>query len=70
MITDNWLLSYASIEGISRVLNGMNRRTMHKSGMHEAVNELEEFYNEFENEFTYFFEELILFSENKLIELT
>ena len=26
MVTDNWLLSYASITGIQRVLNGMNRR--------------------------------------------
>ena len=26
MITDNWLLSFASTEGITRVLNGMNRR--------------------------------------------
>lgn len=27
MIADNWLLSYASIEGITKVLEGMNRRT-------------------------------------------
>ncbi|WNH10419.1 ACP phosphodiesterase [Thalassobellus suaedae] len=66
MMTDNWLLSYASIEGISRVLEGMNRRTKNRSGMHEAVQELEEFYNEFENEFTLFFDELISFSKQKL----
>ena len=70
MLADNWLLSYASIEGISRVLDGMNRRTKNKSGMDEAVNELEVFYTEFENEFTVFFEELRKFSEAKLIELT
>lgn len=70
MIADNWLLSYATMDGISRVLNGMNRRTQHKSGMNMAINELEEFYDEFKSEFTYFFEELIQFSENKLIELT
>tara|TARA_R110002050_G_scaffold97971_2_gene203624 strand:+ start:9914 stop:10513 length:600 start_codon:yes stop_codon:yes gene_type:complete len=66
MMTDNWLLSYASIEGISRVLDGMNRRTKNRSGMNEAVQELEEFYNEFENEFTVFFDELIIFSKEKL----
>ena len=66
MMTDNWLLSYASIEGISRVLDGMNRRTKNRSGMNEAVQELEEFYNEFENEFTIFFDELIIFSKEKL----
>ncbi|MFI1744112.1 ACP phosphodiesterase [Thalassobellus sediminis] len=66
MITDNWLFSYASIEGISRVLDGMNRRTKNRSGMNEAIQELEEFYNEFENEFTIFFDELITFSKQKL----
>lgn len=69
MITDNWLLSYASIEGISRVLDGMNRRTKNHSGMNEAVVELELFYKEFETEFTLFFDELIVFSKEKLNEL-
>lgn len=70
MIADNWLLSYASIHGISKVLDGMNRRTKNQSGMHKAVHELEEFYSSFENEFTLFFDELIAFSEQKLKELT
>ena len=69
MMADNWLLSYASINGISRVLNGMNRRTKNRSGMNEAVYELEEFYSNFENEFTSFFDELINFSNQKLKEL-
>ena len=69
MITDNWLLSYASINGISRVLEGMNRRTKNRSGMDKAVHELEEFYKEFENEFTIFFDELITSSKDKLKEL-
>jgi len=69
MLTDNWLVSYASIEGITRALEGMNRRTKNKSNMNEAVNELEEYYSAFENEFTVFFEELIVFSKNKLKEL-
>lgn len=70
MIADNWLLSYASINGISRVLDGMNRRTKNRSSMNEAVIELEEFYEEFENEFTSFFNELIEFSNLKLKELS
>ncbi|MDD7885639.1 acyl carrier protein phosphodiesterase [Flavivirga sp. 57AJ16] len=69
MIADNWLLSYASIGGISRVLDGMNRRTKNRSGMNEAIVELEAFYKEFENEFTVFFNELITFSKLKLKEL-
>lgn len=70
MISDNWLLSYASIEGITKVLEGMNRRTKNRSQMNLAVNELQEFYNEFEDEFTRFFDELITFSNQKLIEIT
>ncbi len=37
--------------------------------MNFAVLELEEYYEEFENEFTSFFEELIAFSNHKIIEL-
>lgn len=66
MIADNWLLNYASIDGIQRVLNGMNRRTQNKSNMDKATTELIEYYSEFENEFTEFFEELIIFSKDKL----
>ncbi len=66
MLADNWLLNYASIEGISRVLDGVNRRTKNRSSMNEAVVELEAFYAEFENEFSDFFDELIASSKQKL----
>ena len=66
MIADNWLLSYSSIEGIQNVLEGMNRRTKNRVQMNLAVNDLKDFYNEFELEFTSFFEELILSSKDKL----
>ncbi len=66
MIANNWLLSYASIDGISKVLDGMNRRTQNRSKMNLAVNELEEFYEEFETEFTKFFKELIEYSKQEL----
>lgn len=69
MITDNWLLSYREVEGIHRVLKGLNRRTGLKSGMDQAVEELEDFYGEFEAEFTAFFDELIIFSRQKMAEL-
>jgi acyl carrier protein phosphodiesterase len=69
MMADNWLLSYASIDGISKVLDGMNRRTKNRSSMNEAVIELETFYTEFENEFFSFFDELITSSQEKLAEL-
>jgi acyl carrier protein phosphodiesterase len=66
MIADNWLLNYGNINGIQSVLEGMNRRTKYVSGMNKATKELIEFYSEFENEFTLFFEELITFSKDKL----
>ena len=69
MIQDNWLLSYASIEGIQKILEGVNHRTQNRSKMNLAVVELQEFYDEFEAEFTSFFAELILFSKQKLKEL-
>ena len=69
MIADNWLLSYASIDGIQRVLEGMNKRTKNRSKMNLAVKELEEFYKEFETEFTSFFDELIEFTDLKLLEI-
>ncbi len=59
MINGDWLYSYRTIEGIQKVLNGMNRRTGNKSKMNEATKELHQYYTEFENEFKAFFELLI-----------
>lgn len=69
MISDNWLVNYANMEGISKVLNGMNRRTNNKSKMNFAILDLEEHYADFEKEFTMFFEELIIFSKQKFKSL-
>ncbi len=69
MIEQNWLLSYASIEGIGKILDQMNRRTNNQSKMNLAVLELTTYYKEFEEEFTLFFKDLKKFSKNKIIEL-
>jgi acyl carrier protein phosphodiesterase len=69
MIEQNWLESYASIEGISKILYQMDYRTKFKSKMQFAVEELEAFYSDFENEFTLFFEELRNHVKEKLVEL-
>jgi acyl carrier protein phosphodiesterase len=69
MINYNWLASYASIEGISRILVQMDHRTKNKSGMGHSVNELKEFYSEFEEEFRMFFDAVRAFSKEKLAEL-
>lgn len=69
MIQDNWLLSYAEIEGIRKVLAGMNRRTGRKSNMHLAIKELQDHYAEFEQEFKDFFKDVMEFSQTKIKEL-
>jgi len=70
MVQDNWLLSYASMDGIEKVLSGMNRRTGRKSDMHMATNELKEHYQDFQFEFEIFFDEVIIFSKEKILELS
>ena len=69
MIADNWIYNYSKMEGIAKVLKGMNRRTKNKSKMNFAIIDLEEHYEVFEKEFTAFFEELITFSKQKYISL-
>ncbi|WP_178988744.1 acyl carrier protein phosphodiesterase [Winogradskyella schleiferi] len=69
MIEGNWLISYATVEGIQLVLNGMNRRTKGRSKMNEATKELRTHYDAFEKDFTDFFEELMVFSAEKRIEI-
>lgn len=69
MISDNWIYNYSKMEGIDRVLNGMNRRTKNKSKMNFAILDLEEHYDKFEEEFTEFFDELVVFSKQKYISL-
>lgn len=67
MIAHNWLVSYQTIEGIHRILTQMDGRTKNQSQMRFATNELSEFYSEFEEEFTNFFQELNVFATQKRI---
>ena len=69
MLKDNWLLSYATIPGISRILDQMNHRTKGRSKMTFASSELEAYYLDFQKEFEFFFIELKAFSEVKTKEL-
>ncbi len=69
LIKEDWLLSYAQIGGIQKVLEGMNRRTGGLSNMNLAIKDLEENYKEFENDFTLFFDELQEFSHQKLLDI-
>lgn len=69
MLADNWIFNYSKMDGIGKVLNGMNRRTKNKSKMNYAILDLENHYQEFEAEFTLFFDELITFSKQKFLLL-
>ncbi len=66
MIPQNWLLNYAHLEGISRVLRGMASRAKFNSQMEHGVEELELYYDEFSAEFSEFFPILNNFVQNKL----
>ena len=58
MFKDNWLLSYASIDGIGKILWQMDHRTGRKSKMDLAVKDLQDHYDLFEAEFRSFFSDL------------
>ena len=69
MIARNWLVSYATIEGLAMILFQMDHRTKNRVAMHESIVELKEFYSEFEDEFTQFFEEIRLHCKEKIATL-
>ncbi|MCF6167576.1 ACP phosphodiesterase [Lutibacter sp.] len=65
MIKHNWLVAYASIEGIEKILQGMNKRTKEVSKMDMAIEDLNYHYKELELDFTTFFIELEQFTKEK-----
>lgn len=69
MIKQNWLLSYQTVAGIQNILTQMDRRTKNQSKMQFATNELLAHYDDFEIEFTKFFEDLRKHSQQKLLSL-
>jgi len=69
MFARNWLVSYASIDGLQMIMFHMDHRTKNRVDMHESIVELLENYIEFENEFTLFFDELRQYCADKLKEL-
>jgi acyl carrier protein phosphodiesterase len=68
MVTYDILYNYQFEEGIEKVLNGMNSRTKGKSKMNLAIEDLQILKNEFEDDFTLFFEELREFTTKKIKE--
>lgn len=66
MKNQNWLLTYASLDGLEMILYQMDYRTKHRVNMQEAIVEVRQFYLEFEEEFTLFFVELRQHCKDKL----
>jgi acyl carrier protein phosphodiesterase len=58
MERQNWLLSYANLDGMQQAFNGMSRRTTFISNMEFAVANLKSGYTEFGDEFRLFFPDL------------
>lgn len=69
MIEHNWLVSYQTVDGIHKILTQMDGRTKNESKMRFSSNELREYYTDFENEFSFFFDDLKVQSHQKLISL-
>lgn len=69
MRKQDWLTTYSTIGGLSEILFQMDRRTKFASKMQYSIEELEEFYDEFEAEFFEFFEDLRNFVDEKWIEI-
>ncbi|HEX9979103.1 MAG TPA: ACP phosphodiesterase [Flavobacterium sp.] len=65
----NWLVSYATVDGIANILSNMDRRTVNKSMMRFSVAELREYYTLFEEEFITFFEDLRDMVTEKIAEI-
>src|SRR5690606_39132552 len=65
----NWLYNYQFLDELEIILSQMDYRTKNKSKMRFSINELKEYYSEFESEFMLFFEDLRTESKKKLREL-
>ena len=69
MVDQNWLVCYASLEGLEKILFQMDRRTQQRVHMHKSIIELQTNYSEFESEFFQFFKELEDGCQEKLNDL-
>lgn len=70
LIRQNWMKSYATIEGISEVLIRMSRRTRFNSGMEKAQQDLRKNYQQYNDHFTLFFPDLINATKKQIDSLS
>lgn len=65
MIRQNWLVAYGTFDGLLQALTGIGRRT-HITNMPDAINDLKEKYQLFDEDFSAFFPQLKEFAHNYL----
>lgn len=69
MIQQNWLVSYRTVEGIKQILTQMDGSTKNESKMRFATEELLDYYTQFESDFSLFFTDLQIFTNEKNTQL-
>lgn len=69
MIRGNWLVAYASEEGMRRVFTGMSHRASFNNHMRSAVDDLDQYYEEFYEEFTTFYPQLQEYVRQEISQL-
>ncbi|NMM49358.1 acyl carrier protein phosphodiesterase [Marinigracilibium pacificum] len=68
MVEQDWLTSYAEIEGIRRVMHGMSRRSSFSNKIDSSVDDLLKDYELYKTEFQLFFPDLIDFTKKYMIK--
>lgn len=61
----NWLLAYATTNGLGQALTGMSKRINYDSKLEESIDELHEYYDLFKEEFQQFIVEIKKHFDNK-----
>ena len=61
MKSENWLMTYATVEGIGLTLQRVSRRTSRVGGIADGIKDLKNHYSEFEEKFHLFMPELVAF---------
>jgi acyl carrier protein phosphodiesterase len=65
MIKSDWLVAYGTFDGLLQALTGIGRRTQ-ISNMPDAINDLKEKYQSFDEDFSAFFPQLKEFARDYL----
>jgi len=69
MIAQNWLTKYGNIDGLTRVLNGMEKMIKHNIPLHLGVNDIQVQHDALNQDFMLFFPELVAHSNKVLAQL-